>query len=160
MTTNKDTQKTSQATSLNKKPTQGFTDQEKAAMKERVNELKAEAKASKNKDEGEKAVRAAISAMEEPDRSMAARVHEIIKANAPTLTPKTWYGMPAYSDEDGNVICFFQNAQKFKARYATLGFNDHAKLDEGSMWPTAFALKELNTTVEAKIVALLKKAVS
>jgi len=160
MTTNKDTQKTSQATSLNKKPTQGFTDQEKAAMKERVKELKAEAKASKNKDEGEKAVRAAISAMEEPDRSMAARVHEIIKANAPTLTPKTWYGMPAYSDEDGNVICFFQNAQKFKARYATLGFNDHAKLDEGSMWPTAFALKELNTTVEAKIVALLKKAVS
>lgn len=160
MTTNKDTQKTSQATSLNKKPTQGFTDQEKAAMKERVKELKAEAKASKNKDEGEKAVRAAISAMEEPDRSMAARLHEIIKANAPTLTPKTWYGMPAYSDEDGNVICFFQNAQKFKARYATLGFNDHAKLDEGSMWPTAFALKELNTTVEAKIVALLKKAVS
>ncbi len=160
MTTNKDTQKTSQATSVNKKPTQGFTDQEKAAMKERVKELKAEAKASKNKDEGEKAVRAAISAMEEPDRSMAARLHEIIKANAPTLTPKTWYGMPAYSDEDGNVICFFQNAQKFKARYATLGFNDHAKLDEGSMWPTAFALKELNTTVEAKIVALLKKAVS
>ncbi len=160
MTTNKDTQKTSQATSLNKKPTQGFTDQEKAAMKERVKELKAEAKASKNKDEGEKAVRAAISAMEEPDRSMAARLHEIIKANAPTLTPKTWYGMPAYSDEDGNVICFFQNAQKFKARYATLGFNDHANLDEGSMWPTAFALKELNTTVEAKIVALLKKAVS
>lgn len=160
MTTNKDTQKTSQATSVNKKPTQGFTDQEKAAMKERVKELKAEAKASKNKDEGKKAVRAAISAMEEPDRSMAARLHEIIKANAPTLTPKTWYGMPAYSDEDGNVICFFQNAQKFKARYATLGFNDHAKLDEGSMWPTAFALKELNTTVEAKIVALLKKAVS
>jgi uncharacterized protein YdhG (YjbR/CyaY superfamily) len=160
MTTKKETQKTSESTTVNKKLSQGFTDDEKAAMKERAKELKAEARASKNKEEGEKAALAAIAAMQEPDRSMAARLHEIIKANAPTLLPKTWYGMPAYSDKEGNVICFFQNAQKFKARYGTLGFNDQANLDEGSMWPTSFALKELNATVEAKIIAIVKKAVS
>ncbi len=160
MTTKKESQKTSESTTANEKTSQGFSDEEKAAMKERAKELKAEARASKNKEEGEKAALAAIAAMQEPDRSMAARLHEIIKANAPTLLPKTWYGMPAYADKDGNVICFFQNAQKFNARYATLGFNDQANLDEGSMWPTSFALKELNATVEARIIALVKKAVS
>ena len=129
-------------------------------MKERAKELKAEARASKNKAEGENAALAAIAAMPEPDRSLAARLHEIIKANAPTLSPKTWYGMPAYADKDGNVICFFQNASKFNARYATLGFNDRAKLDEGAMWPTSFALKELKAAEEARVTALVKKAVS
>ncbi len=160
MSTNKATQKTAESTAANNKASQGFTNEEKAAMKERARELKAEARASKNKEEGENAVLAAIAAMPEPDRSMAARLHEIIKANAPTLSPKTWYGMPAYADKDGNVICFFQNASKFNARYATLGFNDRAKLDEGAMWPTAYALKELNAAEVARIVALVKKAVS
>ncbi len=144
---------------MNPQKEQGFTAEEKAAMKERAKELKAEARASKNKEEGENAAVAAIASMPEPDRSMAARLHEIIKANAPTLLPKTWYGMPAYADKDGNVICFFQNASKFNARYATLGFNDRAKLDEGQMWPTSFALKELNAAEEARIIALVKKAV-
>ena len=156
MSTKNETQKTAESN----KTSQGFTDAEKAAMKERAKELKAEARASKNKEEGENAALAAIAAMPEPDRSMAARLHEIIKANAPTLSPKTWYGMPAYADKDGNVICFFQNASKFNARYATLGFNDKAHLDEGAMWPTSFALKELNAAEEARIVALVKKAVN
>ena len=156
MSTKKETQKTAETDQTS----QGFTDAEKAAMKERAKELKAEARASKNKEEGENAALAAIAAMPEPDRSMAARLHEIIKANAPPLMPKTWYGMPAYADKDGNVICFFQNASKFNARYATLGFNDKAKLDEGGMWPTAYALKELNAAEEVRIVALVKKAVS
>ena len=160
MSTKNETQKTAESSAANKSSSQGFTDEEKAAMKERAKELKAEARANKNKAEGETAALAAIAAMPEPDRSMAARLHEIIKANAPGLAPKTWYGMPAYADKDGNVICFFQNAQKFNARYATLGFNDKAKLDEGVMWPTAYALKELNTAEEARIVALVKKAVS
>jgi uncharacterized protein YdhG (YjbR/CyaY superfamily) len=160
MSTKKETQQTAESSAANNKTSQGFTDEEKAAMKERAKELKAEARASKNKAEGENAALAAIAAMPEPDRSMAARLHEIIKANAPTLSPKTWYGMPAYADKDGNVICFFQNAQKFNVRYATLGFNDKAKLDEGVMWPTAYALKELNAAEEARIVALVKKAVS
>lgn len=134
----------------------GFTDDEKAAMKERAKELKAAA----SKADGESAVLAKIAEMAEPDRSMAARLHAIIKANAPSLSPKTWYGMPAYADQDGNIICFFQNAQKFKARYATLGFNDKANLDEGALWPTSFALKELTAAEEARIVALVKKAVS
>jgi uncharacterized protein YdhG (YjbR/CyaY superfamily) len=137
-----------------------FTDEEKAAMKERAKELKAEARSSKNREEGENAVLAAIAAMPEPDRSMAARLHEIVKANAPSLMPKTWYGMPAYANLDGNVICFFQNASKFNARYATLGFNDRANLDDGAMWPTSYALKELTPAEEARIVALVKKAVS
>jgi uncharacterized protein YdhG (YjbR/CyaY superfamily) len=160
MSTKKETQITAESTAANNKTSQGFTDEEKAAMKERAKELKAEARTSKNKAEGENAALAAIAAMPEPDRSMAARLHEIIKANAPALSPKTWYGMPAYADKDGNVICFFQNASKFNARYATLGFNDKANLDEGAMWPTSFALKELNAAEEARIAALVKKAVS
>ena len=153
MSTNTETQKSTSTS-------QGFTDDEKAAMKERAKELKEEARISKNKAEGENAALAAIAAMPEPDRSMAARLHEIIKANAPSLSAKTWYGMPAYADKDGNVICFFQAAEKFKARYATLGFNDRAMLDDGNMWPTAFALKGMTVVEEARIVALVKKAVS
>jgi uncharacterized protein YdhG (YjbR/CyaY superfamily) len=146
-----------------KKETQkskGFTDEEKAAMRNRAQELKAEARANKNKAEGESAVLAAIAAMSEPDHAMAKRLHAIIKASAPTLLPKTWYGMPAYANKEGKVVCFFQTAQKFNTRYATFGFNDTANLDEGALWPVAFALKELTATEEAKIAALVKKAVS
>ncbi len=143
-----------------KKSGEGFSDEEKAAMKERAKELKAEARAGKDRAEGEKAILAAINAMIEPDHSMAKRLHEIITAAAPMLFPKTWYGMPAYANADGKVVCFFQSAQKFGARYATLGFNDSAHLDEGAMWPTSFALKELTAAEEAKISALVKKAVS
>ena len=138
----------------------GFTEDEKAAMKERAKELKAEARAGKDKAEGENAVLAKIAEMPEADRTMAQRIHDIIKANVPTLMPKTWYGMPAYANKDGKVICFFQGAQKFNTRYSTLGFSDTANLDEGSMWPTSFALKGLTATEEAKISALVKKAVS
>jgi len=151
-----------QAKSTTRKATQkakGFTDEEKAAMKNRAQELKAEARANKDKAEGENAVVAAIAAMKEPDRSMAKRIHAIIKDSAPTLSPKTWYGMPAYANKDGKVVCFFQTAQKFNTRYATLGFNDAANLDEGVLWPVAFALKKLTATEEAKISALVKKAV-
>ncbi len=137
----------------------GFTAEEKAAMKARVQEMKAEERAGKDRAAGEAAVLEAIAALKEPDRSMARRIHAIIKQNAPELAPKTWYGMPAYA-RDGNVVCFFQSAQKFKARYATLGFNDRATLDEGHMWPVAFALKELTAAEEVKIAALVKKAVS
>jgi uncharacterized protein YdhG (YjbR/CyaY superfamily) len=145
-----------------KKETQkskGFTDEEKAAMKARAQELKAEARANKDKAEGENAVLSAIASMKEPDRAMAKRLHAIITASAPALSPKTWYGMPAYA-RDGKVVCFFQSGQKFNTRYATLGFSDTANLDEGALWPTAFALKELTTTEEARIVALVKKAVN
>jgi uncharacterized protein YdhG (YjbR/CyaY superfamily) len=135
-----------------KKTTQKFTDEERAAMKERAKELKAEA--------GESDVLAKIAEMPQPDRAMAERLHEIVKASAPALSPKTWYGMPAYANKDGKVVCFFQSAQKFNARYATLGFNDAANLDEGAMWPTSFALKELSATEEARIGALVKRAVS
>jgi len=135
----------------------GFTDEEKAAMKERAKELKAEERMNKDRAEGEAALLAKIAEMAEPDRSMAERIHAIITASAPALAPKTWYGMPAYARE-GKIICFFQAAQKFNARYATLGFNDGANLDEGAMWPTAFAVKELTPAVEAKIAALVKKA--
>ena len=124
-------------------------------MKERAQELKAEAR----KADGESALLAKIAEMPEPDRAMAERLHAIIKASAPALSPKTWYGMPAYA-KDGKVVCFFQSAQKFKARYATFGFNDTANLDEGDMWPTSFALKELTAAEEARIGALVKKAVS
>ena len=141
------------------KSAEGFTAAEKAAMKARAQELKAEARESKNREEGEKAVLAAISQMKEHDRSMAKRLHEIITASAPDLMPKTWYGMPAYARDD-KVACFFQSAEKFKTRYATLGFSDTANLDEGVMWSTAFALKELTDAEEAKIKALVKKAVS
>lgn len=138
----------------------GFTEEERAAMKERARELKAEARLAKDKSAGEKAVLAAIAAMNQPDRSMATRLHAIVKASAPTLAPKTWYGMPAYANSDGKVVCFFQNAGKFKTRYATFGFTDAANLDDGAMWPTAFALKKLTTTEEEKIRALLKQATS
>jgi uncharacterized protein YdhG (YjbR/CyaY superfamily) len=137
----------------------GFTDDERAAMKTRAQELKAEARAGKDKAEGESAVLAKIEELLEPDRSMARRLHEIIKATAPTLLAKTWYGMPAYT-RDGKVVCFFQSAQKFNTRYATLGFNDTANLDEGALWPVCFALKELTAKEEAQIIALVKKAVS
>jgi uncharacterized protein YdhG (YjbR/CyaY superfamily) len=133
----------------------GFTAEEKAAMKERAQELKAEAR----KADGEKALLAKIGEMPKLDRTMGKRLHEIIKANAPDLEPKTWYGMPAYA-KDGKVVCFFQSAEKFKSRYATLGFSDEANLDEGAMWPTSFALKKLTAAEEAKIGALVKKAVS
>jgi len=142
------------------KKSKGFSDEEKSAMKERAKELKAEARADKNKAEGESAALAAIAAMPEPDRAMAKRLHAIIKASAPDLSPKTWYGMPAYANQDGKVVCFFTPASKFKSRYATFGFNDDANLDEGAMWPTSFALKELTASDETRISALVKKAVS
>ncbi len=147
------------STTASKKKSTGWTDEEKAAMRNRAQELKAEARANKNKAEGESAVLAAIAAMQEPDRAMAKRLHAIIKASAPALSPKTWYGMPAYA-KDGKVVCFFQSAQKFNSRYATFGFNDTANLDEGALWPVAFALKELTAAEEARISALVKKAVS
>jgi uncharacterized protein YdhG (YjbR/CyaY superfamily) len=129
-------------------------------MKERARELKAEARAKQDRAAGESDVLAKIAEMPEPERDMAERLHAIIKANAPALSPKTWYGMPAYANKDGKIVCFFQSAQKFNARYATFGFNDTANLDEGAMWPTSFALKELTAAGEAKISALVKKAVS
>jgi uncharacterized protein YdhG (YjbR/CyaY superfamily) len=145
--------------SQSEKKSRGFADEERAAMKERAKELKAEARANKNRVEGENDVLAKIAEMQEPDRTMAMRLHEIIKACAPVLAPKTWYGMPAYA-RDGKIVCFFQTAQKFNTRYATLGFNDTAHLDEGTMWPTAFALTELDEATEARISELVKKAVN
>ena len=159
MSPKKDTQKSANSTTAIDKETTGFTDEERAAMKERARELKAAARADKNKADGESDVLAKIAEMSEPDRSMAKRLHVIIKASAPALSPKTWYGMPAHA-KDGKVVCFFHGAQKFKTRYATFGFNDTANLDEGAMWPTSFALKELTATGEARISALVKKAVS
>jgi uncharacterized protein YdhG (YjbR/CyaY superfamily) len=132
----------------------GFSAEERAAMKERAQELKAEA----SRADGERALLAKIAEMDGPDRAMAERLHAIISAGAPELAPKTWYGMPAYA-RDGKVVCFFQSAEKFKARYATLGFSDEAKLDDGAMWPTSFALTELTAAAEAKIEALVKRAV-
>ena len=137
----------------------GFTAEERAAMKERAKELKAEARANKNRAEGESDVLAKIAELSEPERAMARRLHEIITATAPVLAPRLWYGMPAYT-KDGKIVCFFQSAQKFNTRYATLGFNDTANLDEGAMWPTAFALMELTAAEEERIGALVKKAVS
>ena len=143
------------------KASKGFTDEERAAMKERAQELKAEARRGQRADQadGESDVLAKIAEMPEPDRAMAERLHAIIKASAPALSPRTWYGMPAYA-KDGKVVCFFQSAQKFKTRYATFGFSDNANLDEGAMWPTSFALKGLTAAEEKKIGALVKKAVS
>ncbi len=138
---------------------QGFTAAEKAAMKARTQELKAEARADKEKNDGESAVLAAIAAMKAPDRALAKQLHSLIKATAPALVAKTWYGMPAYT-KDGKVLCFFQSAQKFGTRYATLGFSDKARLDEGDLWPVAFALKSLTAAEETKIVALVKRAVT
>lgn len=143
------------------KASKGFTDEERDAMRERARELKAETRRGPRagKADGEADVLAKIAAMPEPERTMATRLHALIKDRAPSLTPKTWYGMPAYA-LDGNVVCFFQSATRFKTRYATFGFSDKAKLDEGVMWPTAFALKELTAAEETRIGALVKKAVS
>jgi hypothetical protein len=148
----KDRQKSAKRTTADKK-FQGFTDEERGAMKERAKELKAD------KADGESAVLAKIAEMPEPDRAMGERLHAIITASAPALSPKTWYGQPAYA-KDGKVVCFFQGAHKFNSRYATFGFNDAANLDEGTMWPTSFALTELTPADEARIAALVKKAVS
>jgi uncharacterized protein YdhG (YjbR/CyaY superfamily) len=154
MSPKKNPQKSRRSAASAARKSGGFTAEERAAMKERVQELKAEA----SKADGEGAVLAKIAEMSEPDRSMARRVHAVVKASAPALSPKTWYGMPAYA-RDGKVVCFFQAAQKFKARYATFGFSDEARLDDGSMWPTSFALKELSAAEEARIGALVKQAV-
>jgi hypothetical protein len=155
----KDTQESAKSADANRKKSKGFTDEERSAMKERAKEQKAEARANKNKAEGESDVLAKIAEMPEPEQAMARRLHEVIKASAPVLSPKTWYGMPAYAKDD-KIVCFFQSAQKFNTRYATLGFSDPANLDDGAMWPVSFALKEFTATEEAKIAALVKKAVS
>ena len=140
---------------------EGFTDEERGAMKERAKELKASARRGSraDKEDGESEVLAKIAEMTEPDRGMAERIHAVVKASAPDLSPRTWYGMPAYA-KDGRVVCFFQPAQKFKSRYATLGFNDGANLDDGTMWPTSFALTKLTKADEKRIAALVKKAVT
>jgi uncharacterized protein YdhG (YjbR/CyaY superfamily) len=148
-------EETAQEGTMSAEKSKGFTAEERAAMKERAREQKAEAQ----KADGDRAVLAKIAEMEGPDRAMAERLHEVVKASAPDLSPKTWYGMPAYA-RDGKVVCFFQSAEKFKTRYATFSFSDKANLDEGAMWPTSFALKELTATEEAKIGALVKRAVS
>jgi uncharacterized protein YdhG (YjbR/CyaY superfamily) len=156
-----DTQKPAKRTTASDRKSEGFTKQERAAMKERTRELKAEARRGSHAGEsnGEGDVLAKIAEMPESDRVMAKRLHALITANAPALSPTTWYGMPAYA-KHGKVVCFFQSAQKFNSRYATFGFSDTAHLDEGAMWPTAFALKELTAAEEARIVALVKKAAS
>ena len=161
MSPNKETQKSAKSTTATSKKFKGFTDEERAAMKDHVQEMKASADRGPRADkaDGESAVLAKIAEMREPDRAMGKRLHAIIKASGPVLSPRTWYGMPAYA-KDGEVVCFFQPAQKFKTRYATLGFSDAANLDEGAMWPVAFALKELTATEEARISALVKRAVS
>jgi uncharacterized protein YdhG (YjbR/CyaY superfamily) len=151
----KTTKKKSASTASNKKSA-GLSAEEKAALRETIRERKM----SLNREEGEKALLAKIAEMPEHDRSMGKRIHAIVTQNAPALAPKTWYGMPAYADQDGKIVCFFQAADKFKARYATFGFDQAAKLDEGHMWPTSFALKELTAADEARIAALVKKAVS
>jgi len=152
----KTTQRSAKRTTASTSET--FTADERAAMKARAQELKAEARANKNKADGERDLLAAIAAMTGRDRAMAKRVHAIVTAAAPDLWPKTWYGMPAYA-KDGKVVCFFQDAEKFKARYATFGFSDEANLDQGALWPTAFAMKDLTAAEEKKIAALVKKAV-
>jgi uncharacterized protein YdhG (YjbR/CyaY superfamily) len=156
MSTRRATQKSGKRTAASGKTSKGFTPEERAAMRERAAELKAEAR----KADGESALLAKIAEMRGLDRTLAQRLHKMIKANAPDLSPKTWYGMPAYATKDGKVVCFFQSAGKFKTRYATIGFTDEANLDEGAMWPTYFALKKLTAADEAKIGALVKKAVS
>jgi uncharacterized protein YdhG (YjbR/CyaY superfamily) len=160
MSQKKEMQKSAKSTAANNKKSKGFSGEERAAMKERAKELKAEARANKKKADGESDLLAKIAEMPEPERAMATRLHEIITASAPDLWPKTWYGMPAYANDDGKVVCFFQAASKFNTRYATLGFQHDAILDDGNMWPTAFALKELTPAEEARIRALVKKAVS
>jgi len=152
----KDTRKSAKSTTATGKTSKGFSAEERAAMKERAQELKAE----ERRADGEKALLAKIAEMPKPDRVMAERLHAIITASAPDLSPKTWYGMPAYANEDGKVVCYFTAASKFKSRYATFGFNDDANLDDGNMWPTSFALTKLTAADEARIGALVKQAVS
>src|SRR5574341_1506839 len=161
MSPKKGTQKSAKSTTATSKKLKGFTDEERVAMKERIQELKAAARPRPGADhaDGESAVLAKVATMREPDRAMGKRLHAIIKASAPALSPRLWYGMPAYA-KDGKVVCFFQAAQKFNTRYATFGFSDAAHLDEGALWPTAFALKDLTAAEEARIGALVKKAVS
>jgi hypothetical protein len=156
-----DKQKSAKSTTAKTKTYEGFTGEERSAMKERAQELKAAGRRRSRADkaDGESAVLAKIAEMQGPDRVMGERLHAVIKASAPALLPRLWYGMPAYA-KDGKVVCFFQNAQKFKTRYATLGFSDTANLDEGTMWPTSYALTELTAADEARIGALVKKAVS
>jgi uncharacterized protein YdhG (YjbR/CyaY superfamily) len=151
-----DRQKSAKGTTATGKTSEGFSAEERAAMKERAQELKAEARRA----DGENALLAKIAEMPEPDRALAERLHGIVTASAPDLSPKTWYGMPAYANKDGKVVCYFTAASKFKSRYATFGFNDDANLDEGNMWPTSFALTELTAAEEARIGALVKQAVS
>jgi hypothetical protein len=151
----KNKQKSAKSSTATKKRYDGFSDEEKAAMQDRVQEMKV----AKDRADGESELLAKIAEMPEPDRAMAKRLHALIKASAPTLSPKTWYGQPAYA-KDGKIVCFFQPAQKFKTRYATFGFSDEAKLDEGNMWPNAYALTKLTAADEARIAALVKKAVS
>jgi uncharacterized protein YdhG (YjbR/CyaY superfamily) len=157
----KETRKSAKSTTATGKTSKGFTDEERDAMKERAQEVRAEARRGPHaaKADGESDVLAKIAEMQEPDRAMAERLHALIKASAPALSPKLWYGMPAYA-KDGKVVCYFQSAHKFNSRYATLGFNDAANLDEGTMWPTSFALTELTAADEARIGALARKAVS
>jgi uncharacterized protein YdhG (YjbR/CyaY superfamily) len=159
MSAKKATPQSAKSTTAINKKSKGFTDEERAAMKERAQELKAEARANRDRAAGERDVLAKIAEMQGSDRAIAERLHAIIKASAPALSPKTWYGMPAYA-KDGKVVCYFQSAEKFNSRYATFGFNDTANLDKGAMWPTSFALKELTAADESKIAALVKKAVS
>jgi uncharacterized protein YdhG (YjbR/CyaY superfamily) len=154
-----DMQKSAKRTTATGKTSAGFSAEERAAMKERAKELRAEARAGKDRAAGERAVLAKIAEMPEPDRAMAERLHAIIEESVPVLSPKTWYGMPAYAKE-GKVVCFFQSGQKYNSRYSTFGFQDAANLDDGAMWPTAFALTELTAADEARIAALVKKAVS
>ena len=159
MSAKKTTQKSAKRNTASNKKSTGFTNEERAAMKERAQELKAEARRGKDRAAGEKDLLEKVAEMPKSDRAMAKKIHAIVTASAPELMPKTWYGMPAYA-KDGKVVCFFQSADKFKSRYATFGFSDVANLDEGAMWPTSFALKKLTAAVEAKIGKLAKKAVS
>jgi uncharacterized protein YdhG (YjbR/CyaY superfamily) len=158
VSTKKDLQQSAGRAAASGRKSSGFTAEERAAMRERARELKSEARATRSGGGGEADVIAKIAEMRGPDRAMAERIHAIIKASAPSLSPKTWYGMPAYA-KDGKVVCFFQSADKFKTRYSSLGFNDAASLDDGAMWPVTFALKELTGAEEARISALVKKAV-
>ena len=159
-TPKKAAKKPAKRTTASGKTSKGFTEEERAAMKERAQELKAEARWKKSKADGESDLLAKVAGMPKPDRAMATRLHAIITASAPALSPRTWYGMPAYANKDGKVVCYFTPASKFKSRYATFGFNDDANLDEGNMWPTSFALKEFTAAEEAKIGTLVKRAVS
>jgi uncharacterized protein YdhG (YjbR/CyaY superfamily) len=156
MSARKATQKSTKKSPAAGKKSTGFSAEERAAMKERAQELKAEAR----KADGESALLAKVAEMKGSDKAMAKRLHEIVKASAPALLPKTWYGMPAYANKEGKVVCFFQSAEKFNSRYATFGFSDEANIDDGAMWPTSFALKELTAADEAKIKKLVKRAVS